>query len=48
MKDVIDTVTRVNQQRQAEAKRMLKEASIICGTIVVLAVIIIVVGVRIA
>jgi hypothetical protein len=48
MKDVIDTVTRVKQQRQAEAKRMLKEASIICGTIIVLAVIIIVVGVRIA
>jgi hypothetical protein len=38
----------MRQQRQAEAKRMLKEASIICGTIVVLAVIIIVVGVRIA
>ncbi len=46
MKDVIDTVTRVNQQRQAEAKKMIKEASIICGTIIVLAVIIIVVGVR--
>jgi hypothetical protein len=46
MKDVIDTVTRVNQQRQAEAKRMLKEASIICGTIIVLAVVVIVMGVR--
>jgi hypothetical protein len=48
MKDVIDTVTRVKKLREAEAKRMLKEASIICGTIIVLAVIIIVVGVRIA
>jgi CHASE3 domain sensor protein len=48
MKDVIDTVTRMKQQRQSEAKQMLKEASIICGTIIVLAVIIIVVGVRIA
>ena len=48
MKDVIDTVTRVKKLRDAEAKRMLKEASIICGTIIVLAVIIIVVGVRIA
>jgi hypothetical protein len=46
MKDVIDTVTRIKQQRQAEAKKMLKEASIICGTIIVLAVVIIVVGVR--
>ena len=46
MKDVIDTVTRVNQQRQAEAKRMLKEASIICGTIIVLTVVVIVMGVR--
>ena len=48
MKDVIDTVTRIKQQRQAEAKKMLKEASIICGTIIVLAVIIIVMGVRLS
>ncbi len=48
MKDVIDTVTRMRQQRQAEAKKMLREASIICGTIIVLAVIIIVVGVRLS
>ena len=48
MKDVIDTVTRVKKQREAEAKKMMREASIICGTILVLAVIIIVVGVRIA
>jgi hypothetical protein len=38
----------MRQQRQAEAKRMLKEASIICGTIIVLAVIIIVMGVRLS
>ena len=41
-----DTVTRIKQQRQAEAKKMLKEASIICGTIIVLAVVVIVMGVR--
>ena len=43
MKDVIDTVTRVKKLREAEAKKMLKEASIICGTIIVLVVTIIVV-----
>ncbi len=48
MKDVIDTVTRMKTLREAEAKKMLKEASIICGTIIVLAVIIIVVGVRLS
>lgn len=48
MKDVIDTVTRVKKLREAEAKKMVREASIICGTIVVLAVIIIVVGVRLS
>jgi hypothetical protein len=47
MKDVIDTVTRVNQQRQAEAKKMIRECSIICGTIIVLTVTIIFVGLRI-
>jgi hypothetical protein len=47
MKDVIDTVTRVNQQRQAEAKKMIREASIICGTIIVLTATIIFVGLRI-
>ena len=46
MKDVIDTVTRVKKQREAEAKKMLRESMIICGTIIVLAVIIIVIGVR--
>jgi hypothetical protein len=43
-----DTVTRVKEKHQAEAKKMLRESMIICGTIIVLAVIIIVVGVRIA
>jgi hypothetical protein len=43
MKDVIDTVTRVKKLREAEAKKMLKEASIICGTIIVLVVTIFVV-----
>jgi hypothetical protein len=38
----------MRQQRQAEAKKMLREASIICGTIIVLAVIIILVGVRLS
>ena len=47
MKDVIDTVTRMKEKREAEAKKMMREASIICGTIIVLAVIIIVIGVRI-
>ena len=42
-----DTVTRVRERQEAEAKKMMREASIICGTIIVLAVIIIVVGVRI-
>lgn len=46
MKDVIDTVTRVKKQREAEAKRMVKEAAVICGTIILLAVIVIVIGVR--
>jgi hypothetical protein len=47
MKDVIDTVTRVKQQRQAEARKMVRECSIICGTIIVLTVTIIFVGIRI-
>jgi t-SNARE complex subunit (syntaxin) len=41
-----DTATRVKEKREAEAKKMVCEASIICGTIIVLAVIVIVVGVR--
>lgn len=47
MKDVIDTVTRMKEKREAEAKRMVKEAAVICGTIILVAVIVIVVGVRI-
>jgi hypothetical protein len=47
MKDVIDTVTRVKKQREAEAKRMVKEAAVICGSIILVAVIVIVVGMRI-
>jgi hypothetical protein len=42
-----DTVTRVKEQHQAEAKKMLRESIIICGTIIVLAVTIIFVGLRI-
>ena len=41
-----DTVTRMKEKREAEAKKMLRESMIICGTIIVLAVIIIVIGVR--
>jgi uncharacterized membrane protein YiaA len=47
MKDVIDTVTRVKQQRQAEARKMINECTIICVTIIVLTVTIIFVGLRI-
>lgn len=38
-----DTVTRMKEQREAEAKKMLREATIICGTIIVLAITIFVV-----
>lgn len=41
-----DTVIRMKEKREAEAKKMVKEAAIICGTIIVVAVIVIVVGVR--
>ena len=41
-----DTATRAKEKREAEARKMLKEATIICGTIIVLAVTVIVVGVR--
>jgi hypothetical protein len=41
-----DTATRARERHEAEARKMLRECSIICGTIIVLAVIIIVVGVR--
>jgi hypothetical protein len=41
-----DTVTRVKEKHQSEAKKMVRESMIICGTLVVLIVVIIVVGVR--
>jgi len=43
---VKDTATRARERHEAEARKMLRECSIICGTIIVLTVIIIVVGVR--
>ena len=42
-----DTATRVKEKHEAEAKKMLRESMIICGTIILVAVIVIVVGVRI-
>jgi hypothetical protein len=41
-----DTYTRIKEKHEAEARKMLRECSIICGTIIVLTVIIIGVGVR--
>jgi hypothetical protein len=41
-----DTVTKVKEKHQAEAKKMVRESMIICGTLVVLIVVVIVVGVR--
>lgn len=41
-----DTVTRVKEKHAAEARKMVRESMIICGTIIVLAVTIIVVGMR--
>jgi hypothetical protein len=43
-----DTVTRIKEQREAEARKMIRECTIICGTIIVLMIIIIVVGVRLS
>ena len=42
-----DTATRAREKHEAEAKKMLREATIICWTIIVLTVIIIIVGLRI-
>ena len=42
-----DTATRVKEKREAEARKMIREATIICGTIIVLSVTIIFVGLRI-
>lgn len=41
-----DTATRARERHETEARKMLREASVICGTIIVLTVIIIVAGVR--
>ena len=41
-----DTVTRVKERHEAEARKMVRESMIICGTLVVLIVVIIIVGVR--
>ena len=41
-----DTVARVKEKHEAEAKKMVKDATIICGTITVLMIIIIIVGLR--
>jgi hypothetical protein len=41
-----DTVTRVKEKHQAEAKKMVRESMIICGTLIVLIVVIIFVGLR--
>ena len=41
-----DTATRAKEKHQAEAKKMVRESMIICGTIIVLAITIIVVSVR--
>ena len=41
-----DTYTRIKEKHEAEARKMVREATIICGTIIVLAVVVIVVGVR--
>jgi heme/copper-type cytochrome/quinol oxidase subunit 2 len=38
-----DTVTKLREKHEAEAKKMLREAMIICGTIIVIVVTIFVV-----
>lgn len=43
-----DTATRAREKHEAEARKMVRESIIICGTLVVLIVVIIVVGVRMA
>jgi len=42
-----DTATRIKEKRETEARKMIREATIICGTIIVLTVTIIFVGLRI-
>jgi len=41
-----DTATRARERQQAEARKMIRECTIICGTIIVLGIIIIAVGAR--
>jgi hypothetical protein len=41
-----DTVTRIKEQREAEARKMIREATIICSTMIVLGIVIIFVGLR--
>ena len=43
-----DTATLAREKRQAEARKMIKECTIICVTITVLMIVIIVVGVRLS
>jgi hypothetical protein len=43
-----DTYTRIKEKHEAEAKKMVRESMIICGTLIVLIVVIIVVGLRIS
>jgi hypothetical protein len=43
-----DTATRARERHEAEARKMVREATIICGTIIVLMVVVIVVGVRLS
>ena len=42
-----DTATRARERHETEARKMIREATIICGTIIVLTVTIIFVGLRI-
>ena len=42
-----DAATRAKEKREAEARKMIREATIICGTIIVLTATIIFVGLRI-
>ena len=41
-----DTATRARERQEAEAKKMLREATIICSTMIVLGIVIIFVGLR--
>jgi hypothetical protein len=42
-----DTYTKMKEKHAVEAKKMVREATIICGTIIVLTVAIIIIGIRI-